>query len=342
MPPTVIAPVSPQCARRCSRVKHEYTRTASPLLVGDIGGTNARFAVATPDGAGFGLAHFVSYRCSTAQSLAELLARYLGELGDARPDRACMAIAGPNDGRSGIVTNLGWQVDAEAMAHELDLAHVLLANDFGALASAAPALGDDATLLLKPGTARIGGPISVLGPGTGLGVALVVPHGAGFTTVSTEGGHMGFAPAIPEEIALCAHVRRQLPHVSIESLLCGAGLSRIHGFLSDGVGLPAADVSARALAGSDACCTEAVLMFLAILGSVAGDIALAHGATGGVMIGGGIVPRLQALIPESRFRERFVAKDPMRALLENMPVRLITAEHVALRGAAALYWQPRA
>lgn len=311
------------------------------LVVADIGGTNARFALATPDEGAFRLAHITSYACHTAQSLGELLGRYLAELGDARPECACLAIAGPNDGRTGIVTNLGWQVDADAMAQSLGLSHVLLANDFAALASAAPALGEDATLLLKPGITRPDGPISVLGPGTGLGVALVVPHGGGFTTVSTEGGHMGFAPVTPEEIALCAHVRGQLPHVSIESLLCGAGLTRIHGFVSRSAGLPASEVSARALAGTDAHCVRAVEMFIAILGSVAGDVALVHGATGGVMIGGGIVPRLRPLLAGSAFCERFLAKEPMRALLEKMPVRLIIAEHVALHGAAALYWQPR-
>jgi len=313
-----------------------------PIIVADIGGTNARFAVATADGAAFSPAQITSYHCSSAQGLAELLGRYLAELAGAKPDRACLAIAGPNDGRTGIVTNLRWSVDAAAMERELGLSHVLLANDFAALASAAPALGDEHTLLLKPGLARADGPISVLGPGTGLGVALVVPHGGGFTTVSTEGGHMGFAPVTPEESALCAHVRQHLPHVSIESLLCGAGLTRIHAFVSGGEGLPASEVSARALAVSDAHCAQAVEMFLAILGSAAGDVALVHGATGGVMIGGGIVPRLRSLIAASAFTERFVAKDPMRALLAQMPVRLITAEHIALHGAAALYWQPRA
>lgn len=314
----------------------------APLVVADIGGTNARFALATPEGAAFGLSQISNYHCSSARGLGELLGRYLRELGDARPERACLAIAGPNDGRKGIVTNLGWQVDADVLAREAGLSHVLLANDFAALASAAPALGENETLLLKPGTARADGPISVLGPGTGLGVALVVPHGGGFTTVSTEGGHMGFAPVTPAEITLCAHVREQLPHVSIESLLCGAGLTRIHGFVSGIAGLPASEVSARALAGTDAHCVEAVQMFIGILGSVAGDVALVHGATGGVVIGGGIVPRLLPLLAESAFCERFLAKEPMRALLEKMPVRLITAEHVALRGAAALYWQLRA
>ena len=312
------------------------------LVVADIGGTNARFALATPEGAAFGLSQISNYHCGSAQGLGELLCRYLRELGDVRPERACLAIAGPNDGRQGFVTNLGWQADAEVLAREAGLAHVLLANDFAALASAAPALDESATRLLKPGTARADGPISVLGPGTGLGVALVVPHGGGYTTVSTEGGHMGFAPVTPAEIALCAHVRGQLPHVSIESLLCGAGLTRIHGFVSGNAGLPAPEVSARALAGTDAHCVKAVQMFIGILGSVAGDVALVHGATGGVMIGGGILPRLVPLLSGSSFCERFLAKEPMRALLEKMPVRLITAEHVALHGAAALYWQPRA
>jgi glucokinase len=312
------------------------------LVVADVGGTNARFALATPEGAAFGLSQISNYHCGSAQGLGELLCRYLRELGDVRPERACLAIAGPNDGRQGFVTNLGWQADSDVLAREAGLAHVLLANDFAALASAAPALDESATRLLKPGTARADGPISVLGPGTGLGVALVVPHRGGYTTVSTEGGHMGFAPVTPAEIALCAHVRGQLPHVSIESLLCGAGLTRIHGFVSGNAGLPAPEVSARALAGTDAHCVEAVQMFIGILGSVAGDVALVHGATGGVMIGGGILPRLVPLLSGSSFCERFLAKEPMRALLEKMPVRLITAEHVALHGAAALYWQPRA
>ena len=160
--------------------------------------------------------------------------------------------------------------------------------------------------------------------------------------VATEGGHIGYAPASDEELDLLRHLRRTRAFVEVEAFLSGPGLVRIHDFLCarDGCAATAtspADISAAALAGSDARCVEAARWFLAMLGSVAGDLALVHGATGGIYLGGGVLERLLPLLGASQFRERFVAKGILGDYLREVPVQVIRRENAALHGAAYLY-----
>jgi glucokinase len=314
------------------------------LIVADIGGTNGRFAIA--GGQPIELSHVHTFQNAGLGSLDELLSRYLAELPEDQPKRACLGMAGPSDGRLGRITNLDWVADASALEQRFGLEDVLLVNDFAALASAAPELPEHATRRLNTVESTGTGPISVLGPGTGLGVSLVTGDTGRRTTISTEAGHMSFAPTNRLEQDLHRYLVDRLEHVSVESLLSGGGLVRIHDFLfeqegSGTAGLRPAEVTAAALDGSQPSCVHAVQMFLSILGSVAGDIALAHGATGGVYLGGGILPRIAPLLEQSNLCERFVAKGPMRDYLLRIPIRLITADQVALRGAAAIYRQVR-
>ena len=306
----------------------------APTLVADIGGTNARFATAIPVGKCWSLTLPQTFSCDGAQGLADLLARYLASCGAAAPREGCIAIAGPVDGPSVSVTNLGWTENVDDLAAVCGLSRLRAMNDFAALAAGIETLSASESVELKPGDARKAAPMSVVGPGTGLGVALLLPRGGRWDCVATEGGHATFGPGNPEELALCAALQRVHQHVSAETLLSGRGLERIHEFLGGQSHRDAASISAAALAGWDAHARQAVQMFLDVLAGVDGDVALAHGATGGVWIGGGIIPRLLPLLDRSAFAARFTEKGLMRHYMERIPVRLVIAPDVALRGGA--------
>ncbi len=316
-----------------------------PIIVADVGGTNGRFAIARFEAGGVMLDRSTKYSNEGLSGFADLLALYLEELGSDAPRHACFATAGPNNGREGLLTNRGWQLNAAELESRFGLDEILFVNDFKALARMAPELPVGDTVEVRSADGVAGGPVSVIGPGTGLGVALVIDEPGGLVTVGTEGGHMGFAPGNELEVALWQHLAERHEFVYAELLLSGDGLCRIHDFLvaehGDGSeGLSAADITTAAMEG-DASCERSVLLFLSILGSVAGDVALCHGALGGVYLGGGIVRRVIPLLERSEFCERFLAKGRMRSYLDAIPVRLITAEQVARRGAARLFQQHR-
>jgi glucokinase len=320
-------------------------KETAPIIVADVGGTNGRFGIARFSHDGVELEHTMKYSNEGLAGFSDLLALYLEELGDAAPRAACFATAGPSDGRRGLLTNLDWTLDAAALERQFGLDEVLFVNDFKALARMAPELPEDGSIPVKTGEKAASAPISVIGPGTGLGVALVLPEAGGPVTIGTEGGHMSFAPGNDLEVALRNHLAREHNHVYAELLLSGKGLCRIHDFLvaerGDGnAGLSAAEITDAALAGDESCLAS-VQLFLSILGSIAGDVALCHGALGGVFLGGGIVRRVVPLLEHSGFCERFVGKGRMRDYMDAIPVRLITAERVARRGAARLFQQHR-
>ena len=316
-----------------------------PIIVADVGGTNGRFGIARFNSGKVELERTQKYSNASLSGFDELLSLYLDELGDEAPKQACFATAGPNNGREGLLTNLGWELDASALEQRFGLDDILFVNDFKALARMAPELPASDTVLIKGGTSDPAAPVSVIGPGTGLGVALVLNEPDGLVTVGTEGGHMAFAPGNELEVALWKHLHREHAHVYAELMLSGNGLCRVHDFLvaehgSGSTGIDAAEITDAALAG-DADCARSVQLFLSILGSVAGDVALCHGALGGVYLGGGIVRRVIPLLESSDFAERFVAKGRMHSYMSDIPVRLITAERVARRGAARLFQQHR-
>jgi glucokinase len=312
-----------------------------PIIVADVGGTNGRFAIASFSDGGVELSRTQKYSNENLSGFHELLALYLDELGADAPTAACFATAGPNDGRRGLLTNLGWELDASALEQQFGLDDILFVNDFKALARMAPELGESDRHAVNDAPTDSRGPITVIGPGTGLGVALVLRESGGVITVGTEGGHMTFAPATDLEVALRNHLAETFDHVYAELLLSGNGLVRIHDFLvaehAGGTsGLSAAEITDGALAGDESC-RQSVHLFLSILGSVAGDVALCHGALGGVFLGGGIVRRVIPLLDDSDLCDRFRAKGRMRDYMNDIPIHLITAERVARRGAALLY-----
>ena len=314
------------------------------LLVADIGATNGRLAIASQDevSAEVSLAHLHSFENDEFESLAGLLAHYLNEIPAPLPEIACLAVAGPNDGRRGFMINRDWEISADAVEASCGLQRVQLVNDFAALAAAVPGLVSDDLSEVHAGETNVG-PHAVIGPGTGFGVAQLIPGpDEAPLVISTEGGHMSLAPGNALEQELWSYLQSHLDYVCVESVLSGQGLVRLQQFCSERAGEPAgkmtaSQVSGHALAGSDPHCVAGVQLFLGILGGAMGDIALAQGATGGVYLGGGILPRIAALIPASDLVPRFLAKGPLEPYLSRIPVHLITAEHVALKGAARLF-----
>ncbi|MBV9815222.1 MAG: glucokinase, partial [Alphaproteobacteria bacterium] len=217
-------------------------------------------------------------------------------------------------------------------------------NDFTALALALPRLSAGDRQPVGGGAAAAGAPIGVLGPGSGLGVSGLVPSGVGWIALTGEGGHATMAAASDREGAVLDHMRRHFAHVSAERTLSGPGLVNLYNSLAAIDGVPAKNYSAAqitdlAMRAEDPLCVETTTMFCAMLGTIAGNLALTLGARGGVYIGGGIVPKLGQTFIASPFRARFEAKGRFRAYLEAIPTFVVTHPLPAFLGCAALLAQ---
>jgi len=320
------------------------SRTPSPcFLVADIGGTNARFALATPGTpAALASGSVEVLRVADFPTPVAAALHYL-ERQHARPRCAVLAIAGPTDGETAELTNHRWSFSADALRRALGTDAVRLTNDFAAIARALPDLGPDDVRLLGPafrpvipGADRTQ---AVLGPGTGLGVAAVTLRSGTPVVLETEGGHASFAPVDEEEVALLGHLARRFGRVSWERLLSGPGLANIDAALRaiagvSGEPLPPEAVTARAVAGEDPIAVRSVELFCALLGAFAGDVALLHGAWDGVFIAGGIAPRLAGQLATGRFRARFEAKGRFASRLATVPAAIIVHPFPGLLGAA--------
>ncbi|OQS46482.1 glucokinase [Chromobacterium violaceum] len=310
---------------------------AWPRLLGDVGGSNARFALETAPGV---IEDILTLSNERYPTLEDALRDYLAQVGARRVAHAAIGIANPLNGDLVRMTNCHWSFSIEAARRALGLSTLLLLNDFTALALALPRLPRRELAQVGGGAPRPDAPLALIGPGTGLGVSALVPHAGGWRALAGEGGHTSFAPANEREIGIWRYASARFGHVSHERLLSGSGLSLLHRALcaldgAEEAGLPPAEVSARGLSGADARCREALEIFCALLGSAAGNLALTLGARGGVYIGGGIVPRLSGFFEQSPFRRRFEDKGRMSAYLADIPVYLITSAYPALPGVAA-------
>ncbi len=309
--------------------------------MGDVGGTNARFAVQEAPGAQ--PTQVVTYPSAEYATFDDALKAYVGQLTCARPRQAAVGIANPIVGDHVQMTNFHWSFSIEAVRRELGFDRLLLINDFTALALSLPALQlEHLRRIGSGGTADSKGAVGLIGPGTGLGVSglLRVDASGRSVPLGGEGGHVSLAPASAREDQIVAALRGKFGHASAERALSGMGLVNLYEALCtiDGAAsrpLTPADVTGAATAGTDARCVEAVEIFFGFLGGVAGNLALTLGSRGGMYIGGGIIPRLGDWIDRSTFRERFVAKGRFRDYLEGIPTWLIHAEtSPALIGAA--------
>lgn len=301
------------------------------VLIGDIGGTNARFALVRKSGletlARLSVADFSDPAAALKETLSEV---------NVAVRVALLAVAGPVQ-RSGTekagaeLTNAGWKFDAKPLAETLGLEKVLLLNDFAAQALALPQLAaEDLVSLGGPTEADPEAPRAVLGPGTGLGIAALLPDDI---PLVGEGGHATLAAATDEEADLLADLRRLYGHVSAERVLCGDGLVTLYRTLGGNHAVTAADVTA-AVRQQDPVAIEALKFFFGFLGTVAGNVALTFGARGGIYLTGGILPRLVSEVSDAGLYERFVSKGRFRIYLEGIPLRLVIHSNPALLGLA--------
>jgi glucokinase len=301
-------------------------------LVGDIGGTNARFGLALP-----GTTRVESireYHVADFPRCLDAIAAYLKAVGQEPPARAAIAVAGPVIDGAIDFTNSDW-VLSEVDLRGMGLAKARLINDFAALAYATGRLeARDLHPLGHRAEGQPDGTRVVLGPGTGFGVSAL----AGGVVVASEGGHAAFAPGDEIEDEVLRLLRADYGRVSIERVLSGPGICGLHRCLARIAGRtvethdPAA-ITRAALAG-DPASLDTLMRFCGILGAVAGDLALTFGATGGVFIAGGIPPRILDLLDASTFRERFEDKGRFQGYLADIPTQVILHPHAALVGAA--------
>ena len=318
-----------------------FVHSGPARLLGDVGGTNARFAWQAAEGAA--LCDIVTLPCAALPTLADALRAYLQQVGRPVPPWCAIGIATPVTGDAVRMTNHHWAFSIAALGTELGFERLVVINDFTALALALPDLGAQELRQLGGMAAVAGAAKALIGPGTGLGVSGLLPAGepGRWLALQGEGGHVSLAAGTAREAAVLDVMRRNLGHVSAERAVSGLGLTALHAALRELDGLGAVDdltpseITLKALDGSNPQCVETLDLFCAFLGSVAGNLALTLGARGGVYIGGGIVPRLGAAFERSRFRACFEAKGRFRSYLEPIPVFVInTAVSPALLGAA--------
>jgi glucokinase len=309
------------------------------LLVGDVGGTNARFGLVSPDGE---ILHSSTFACGDFAEIGEAIGAYLAQRGAlAMPRAGCLAIAAAITGDQIRMTNHPWSFSVAALRDRLGFERFLAINDFTAVALALPRLSAGDRMAVGGGGAPVERrPIGVLGPGSGLGVSGLIPAGSGWVPLTGEGGHTTMPPASNRESAVLQLMRQRFDHVSAERCLSGPGIVNLYNSLAALDRVPAAQYTAAQItdpetAAADPLCGEATAMFCAMLGTVAGNLALTLGARGGVYIAGGIVPRLGERFAESGFRERFEAKGRLGTLLAEVPTYVVTHKLPAFLGCAA-------
>ncbi|EED34926.1 glucokinase [Luminiphilus syltensis NOR5-1B] len=312
-------------------------------LVGDIGGTNARFGLffddpnQATDIASYRVADFPTFTGVLHQLMAD--AERLDHV-EGPPASVCLAVAGPPHGDTISFTNSPWRFSIGMVEACTGAPRVRVINDFAAVARALPALSAEDLEQIGEGHQQPGATQVALGPGTGLGVAALVPGLDGRpSVVHGEGGHVDFAPVTDVEIEIFKRLRAQFGRVSIERLLCGDGIVNLYRALCDIHGVAAQKTSAgnigsAAQQNSDPICAQTLRTFFTLLGSSAGNFALSFGALGGVFIAGGIAPRYVDLLRQSEFRARFLMKGRLADYLSTIPTFLITRPNIGLLGAA--------
>jgi len=313
-----------------------------PLLVADIGGTNCRVAIVDAPGEPPRTVGRLSTKAEPRCEAA--LLRAIAGAG-AAPRSALLAVGGPVIGHHAELTNAGWSFDALSLMASLGVENGLLLNDFEALATCLPVLGPDDLTPICPGAPAEGARL-ILGPGTGFGAAALVGREGRYTILPTEAGHIELGPVTEEEFALWPLMERVEGRITVESVLSGSGLARLDAALrrrgrTAALCLDGAMVSVRAEAG-DVVAQGAIRLFGRLLARVAGDLALAYKAVGGVFVAGGIAPKLLPLFELTEMRRAFSHKPPMGALMDAAPLWLVSGPDPAERGLAKVALDPAA
>ena len=311
------------------------------LIIGDIGGTNARFAIANAAAPGF--SNQRHYTCKEFETADLAIRRYLEDVATPAPDAICLAVAGSVVDQSVRFTNNNWSINCHELAADFAGVPVCLLNDFEAIAYSIPFLL--ATDSESIGLPEVGIPdsqncmIGIIGPGTGLGCAALCVHDNMLVPIVGEGGHTGFAPESQVQMDILAVLRERFDRVSDERLVSGPGLQnlywalkKIHG--EKPVQLSTEQIFSRSQSNNNSRAQEAVQLFFELLGQVAGNVALTMKTIDGVYVAGGIAKRYPHVLANSRFRAGFENKGRYRSLMEQIPTRLITHSEPGLLGAS--------
>lgn len=311
------------------------------LLIGDLGGTHARFARASREEAGY--SEELTLDCGEYASAESAIEDYLDKTGGWMPEAVCLALAAPITGRTARFLNSDWRLETDRLEQRFPDAEIKLLNDFQAAAYSLPLLGEGDLRSIgrsfRPWPPDEEFTVGLVGPGTGLGVSGLIRVGGKLHALASEGGHQGFAPQTDAQFELLRHLRTRWERVSNERLLSGPGIEAIYRAVQVIQGRAPVEVRAdevfeRASSKSEAAAVEAERLFFEILGQVAGDLALMLGAREGVFIGGGMVPRHPDRLASGPFRQAFENKGRHRWLMEQIPTRLITHPASGLLGAA--------
>jgi glucokinase len=318
------------------------------FLAGDLGGTKTLLALYATTGQGYELIREQRFACSGYGDFSGIIADFLHG-SEQRPRMAAFGVAGPVDGGKVRMTNLGWVIDREGLREQFRFAEVLLLNDLVAVAESVSILQPKDLLVVNGGTPVSQGSMAVLAPGTGLGEAYLCWNGTGYAAYPSEGGHADFAPTSEMEEGLLAFLRAEHGHVSYELVCSGKGIPNIYRYLTQGAGMPvppdlqealdaASDITpvlmAQALEKKGEVARLTMEIFFSVLASEAGNMALKFLATGGLYLGGGMLPRLLSAFDSKRFMERFTDKGRMAGILSAVPVKIITTDRAGLNGAA--------
>jgi glucokinase len=317
------------------------------ILAGDIGGTNARLAFFKSQNGNLTLAAQGVFPSREHRGLDEIVAKFVESQGT-HPDVACFGVAGPVRNGRVETSNLPWTVEASRLANELHLPSAMLINDLEANAWGIACLKEEDLIVLNRVKGTPVGNQAVISAGTGLGEAGLYWDGKGYDIFASEGGHCDFAPRTELEIELLRYLTARFGHVSFERIVSGPGLINVYRFLRDthraeepawlteeiAHGDPAAVISRNAVAGKSALAVQALDLWISIYGAEAGNLALKLMATGGVFLGGGIAPKVAPKLSGPLFMQAFLGKGRLQALLESIPVKVITNDKIALLGAA--------
>ena len=313
-------------------------------VVGDIGGTNARFAAVRSDDP-HALSDIRIYPCMDFEGLAEAFEAYCQDTNTVTEVLA-VAMACPVERDTVKMTNNHWQFSKRALLARLGLKQLRVINDFTAQSLAVPLLNDDEQIVLHAGEPNPNKPKLVMGPGTGLGVGGLVPTRDAWVPIVCEGGHVAATPVTAEEGAVIEYLRERFGHVSAERLVSGQGLENLHEAFSHlaGVDQPedwtAAIIARRAQEARDELSVKSLETFCAILGTTASNAAVTLGSLGGIYLCGGILPRMVDFLRDSEFLNRLHHKGRFQHYMQSMPVVLVTAPHAGLLGAAAAVDNP--
>lgn len=309
------------------------------VLLADIGGTNARFALL--DGGKIGPVEHL--KVADHPTVSDAISDFLSRQGAQKTTGAAILdVAGPIENNRVTLTNSPWTIDAAEIRQHFGFRAVHLLNDFEAQAWALPELGPDDLVSVGGQRAADGAPMAVLGPGTGLGAACFVPNGAAPVAIVTEAGHATLPASTEREARMIDQLRRRFGHVSIERALSGSGIENLYRALAevDGTAAPerdAAEITKAAQDGSCALCRETLDTFCGLLGAVCGNLALTFGARGGVYVAGGIVPRFVDHLKASEFRTRFESKGRFEAYLKPIPTLVVVKPDASFVGLKAFF-----